>query len=106
MTIRHRDSFFTHAAWASFLLASMVACVLVIPARAQDSASAKASETQQNEAGAIATDDHWSLAEGTGDIAYLDQMLLPEYRSVNTDGTAYSKEQIVKGAAKRSGTSV
>lgn len=106
MIIWHRKSFFTHAARASFLLASVVACVLASPARAKDSTPANAKETQRTEAGAIAADEHWSLAEGTGDIAYLDQMLLPEYRSVNTDGTAYSKEQLVKGAAKRSGTSV
>lgn len=106
MTIDHRDFCFTQVVRTSFLLASMVVCVLTGPARAQDSTSATANETQRTAAGAIATDDHWSLAEGTGDIAYLDQMLLPEYRSVDADGTAYSKEQLLRGAAKRSGTSV
>jgi hypothetical protein len=88
------------------MYASIIACVPIFSVQAQGPVSAAAAETLRTKAGAIATDEHWSLAEGTGDAAYLNQMLLPEYRSVNTDGTAYSKERIIKGAAKRSGTGV
>ena len=66
--------------------------------------SDSAVENQKTQAGVIATDEHWSVAEMTGDTAYLQRMLMPEYRSVDADGMAYSKDRIVAGAAKRSGT--
>lgn len=75
-----------------------------IDVHAQDAMSPMADETQPTEAGVMAVDNHWSIAELTGDTDYLNQMLLPEYRSVNTDGTAHSKDAIVAGAAKRKGT--
>ncbi|WP_233843660.1 nuclear transport factor 2 family protein [Dyella sp. 2HG41-7] len=71
---------------------------------AQDSMSGTADETQQTEAAVMAVDRHWSIAELTGDTAWLDQMLLPEYRSVGNTGVAHSKAEIVTGAAKRKGT--
>lgn len=63
-------------------------------------------ETHRTEAGVMAVDSHWSLAEISGDTAWLDQMLLPEYRSVNNDGTVHAKSAIVAGAAKHKGTSM
>jgi hypothetical protein len=69
-------------------------------------ADAPADETQQTEAGVMATDTHWSLAEMTGDTAWLDQMLLPEYRSVGNTGVVHAKDAILAGAAKRKGTSL
>lgn len=82
----------------------MATCLLMSPARAQESGPSSAAEMQRTEAGVTATDNHWSLAEYTGDTAYLDQMLLPQYQSVNVDGTAHSKAQILAGAAKGRGT--
>lgn len=76
------------------------------PAWAQTALPNVATEGQPTEAGVIATDEHWSLAELTGDTAYLDQLLLPKYRSVNADGSAISKAQIVAGAAKHTGTDI
>lgn len=90
--------------------ATVLACLVCLPqamsVHAQDAAPAAADETQQTEAGVMAVDKQWSLAELTGDTAWLDQMLLPEYRSVNNDGTAHDKAAIVAGAAKRKGTSM
>jgi len=34
-------------------------------------------------------------AEASGDIAYLDALLLPEYRSINSDGSAHDKAAIL-----------
>ncbi|MGN6322089.1 MAG: nuclear transport factor 2 family protein [Dyella sp.] len=85
-----------------FAIAALTA--LPFAAHAQDATAAD--ETQRTEAGVIAVDNHWSLAEMTGDSAWLDQMLLPEYRSVGHDGKAHSKAMIVAGAAKRKGTSL
>jgi len=104
MTILHHRRSWLGITAAGILLASMVAGLHAVSAYAQDSASATADENQRSEAGVLAVEDHWSMAELTGDTAYLDQMLLPEYRSVNTDGTAHSKAAIVSGAAKRKGT--
>ncbi|MGH8201393.1 MAG: hypothetical protein ACREVO_13705 [Steroidobacteraceae bacterium] len=50
--------------------------------------SAVAAEDLQVDPGAhtaqavIAVDDHWSQAEVSGDTAWLNSMLLPEYRSI------------------------
>ena len=88
----------------TLLLAIAALTVLPLAAHAQDATAAD--ETQHTEAGVIAVDNHWSLAEMTGDTAWLDQMLLPEYRSVGHDGVAHTKAAIVAGAAKRKGTSL
>lgn len=81
---------------------------LLAPPRsaAADAARMSADETQQSEAGVMATDNHWSLAEMTGDTAWLDDMLLPEYRSVGNQGMVHGKAEIMAGAAKRKGTSL
>lgn len=99
-----------HSRSLGIVTAALLVCMTLPPqitsVHAQDSASVDADETQQTEAGVIAVDNHWSLAEMTGDTAWLDQMLMPEYRSVNNDGTAHAKAAIVAGAAKRKGTSL
>ena len=100
MTICDRRFSHAHVARAGWVVFCLTTCLFMGPVKAQDSAA----ETRRTEAGVIATDEHWSLAEMTGDTSYLDQMLLAQYESVNDDGTAHSKAQIVAGAAKRSGT--
>lgn len=104
MAIRNYRRSLVGATIAAALLASVVFHPQSIDARAQDSMSAAADETQQTEAGVMAVDNHWSIAELTGDTDYLNQMLLPEYRSVTTNGVAHPKDAIVAGAAKRKGT--
>jgi len=94
------------AAMAVALLACTVFSLPTRPAHAQDIVPTSADESQQTQAGVMAVENHWTLAEWTGDTAWLDRMLLPEYRSVNDDGAAHPKEAIVAGAAKRRGTSV
>lgn len=106
MRIRDFRSHLGRVATAGLMATSMSACLLVLPARAGSSPSNAAVESQKTAAGAIAVDEHWSLAEYMGDTDYLKQMLSPEYRSVNADGKAYSKDRIVAGAAKRSGTAL
>lgn len=85
----------------------LFACMAVPPRiMAADAAQASADETQQTQAGVMAVDTHWSLAEMTGDTAWLDDMLLPEYRSVGNSGVVHAKDAILAGAAKRKGTSL
>jgi hypothetical protein len=73
-------------------------------AHAQNIAPAGADENEKSEAGVRATEDHWELAEVTGDTDYLTRMLVPGYRSVNPNGEAHSKEMIIAGAAKNRGS--
>ena len=106
MTVFDQSLSSIRAVRAGWLVFSMGTCLLMSPARAQDSGPISAAEMQRTEAGVTATDNHWSLAEYTGDTAYLDQMLLPPYQSVNVDGTSHSKAQILAGAAKNRGTDI
>lgn len=98
---------FTQTRLATLTAIVLFACVAVpSPTMAADAAQASADETQQTQAGVMAVDTHWSLAEMTGDTAWLDDMLLPEYRSVGNSGVVHAKDAILAGAAKRKGTSL
>lgn len=90
-----------------------VAClaVLVLGAEATIAATSAASaaevdESARSEAAVIAVDQHWLQAELGGDTAWLDAMLLPEYRSIGADGVAHPKAAIMAHAAKNRGSDV
>jgi hypothetical protein len=103
MTIfAHRLSWTSAIALASLAILAVLASVT--DARAQDTMNAGADETQHSEAAVMAVDRHWSIAELTGNTAWLDQMLLPEYRSVGNGGMAHDKQAILADAATRKGT--
>jgi hypothetical protein len=53
-------------------------------------------------AAVIAADKSWTIAEEKGDVAYLEDLLLPGYRSIAPDGTVHDKEAIL--AASRNTT--
>lgn len=55
-------------------------------------------------AAVIAADDGWSKAEESGDVAYVDNLLLPDYRSVNSDGSVHDKAVILASAKKNIGS--
>lgn len=76
-----------------------------VVAAARDGA-ASADETSRTAAAVIAVDQHWLEAELGGDTAWLDRMLLPDYRSVDAKGVAHSKAAIVAHAAKNRGSDV
>ena len=78
-----------HLACALLLSAALAA---VIPVHAA------ADETAHTAAAVIAVDNHWSQAEIHGDTAFLDQLLLPEYRSVSAHGLAIGKADILERA--------
>jgi len=77
---------------ATFLVA--VGSPAAIQAHAQ-----KAAEPH-TEAAVIADDDHWGKAETEGDQAYVDQLLLPEYRSISSDGSVHDKSVILAHTKK------
>jgi len=61
-------------------------------------------ETAHTQAAVLAVEDHWLRAEGTGDTAWLEELLLPGYRSVNADGGSHDRAAILAGAARNRGS--
>lgn len=83
------------------LLVSAAMCLIAAAVHANDTAPrSTADETRYSKDAVIAVDQHWLEAEVSGDVAWLDGMLLPEYRSVSADGTAHPKSAILASARK------
>jgi hypothetical protein len=80
----------------------LAAAAVAVHAAAAGRAAA-VDETARTAAAVMAVDQHWSDAETGGDTAWLEQMLLPEYRSVNSKGVATPKAAIVAHAARNRG---
>lgn len=86
------------------LLSTVVAALLVCSGmlvHAQEAGAANVDETQHTEAAVMAVEQHWSIAEMTGDSAWLADMLMPDYRTVNNDGTVHDKQTLLARMAKR-----
>ncbi|MGH8157394.1 MAG: nuclear transport factor 2 family protein [Rhodanobacter sp.] len=97
----HRQRFFqVSMACVAMLVLGTEAMIASSPA----AIAAGSDETARNESAVIAVDQHWLEAELGGDTAYLDDLLLPEYRSVGADGVAHPKAAIVAHAAKNRGS--
>jgi hypothetical protein len=52
-------------------------------------------------AAVLAADEAWGAAEMKGDFAFVDRLLLPEYRSIGSSGKVTDKAKIVAGTRKR-----
>jgi hypothetical protein len=75
--------------------AAMIFCVLIL-------AAAPAGAAEPKTAAAVkAVDDAWGDAEAKGDAAFVDQLLLPNYRSIGNTGKATTKETIVEHTTKQ-----
>jgi hypothetical protein len=83
-----------------FSLLAVVALALAAGSRSYASPQPAADETQKTNASVMAVELHWTQAEVHGDVAYIDRLLLPEYRSVNANGVAHPKSAILAGARK------
>lgn len=81
--------------------AAMVALILSPSVTAEN---VKVDQTARTSAAVIAVDDHWSQAEVRGDTAWLDSMLLPEYRSISADGKILDKKSLLAHAAQNRGS--
>jgi hypothetical protein len=82
-------------------LVPLAALVLAMRASAADHA---ADETAKTAAAVMAVDQHWLEAEESGDVAWLDGMLLPGYRSVGVAGSFATKAVILAHAGKNRGS--
>jgi hypothetical protein len=56
------------------------------------------------EAAVITADDNWGKAEETGNFAFVEGLLLPEYRSISSDGSVHDKAAILASMKRRAGT--
>jgi hypothetical protein len=66
--------------------------------------AASAKDQPKTEAAVIAADDGWEKAEEKGDVAYVDNLLLPDYRSVSADGSVHDKAAILANTKKNIGS--
>ena len=64
-------------------------------------AQATAIRQPHTRAAVVAADEAWTAAEIRGDAAFVDALLLPEYRSIGSDGKIASKAMIVAGTRAR-----
>lgn len=81
-----------------------VAALLCLATQSLSAASSPASQPKTAEA-VKAADDNWGKAEERGDAGYVDNLLLPGYRSVNADGTVHDKAAILANTRKHAGSS-
>lgn len=84
-------------------LAVLVLGVEMTVAATAAARAADVDESAHSEAAVIAVDQRWLDAELDGDSAWLDALLLPEYRSVGADGTVHTKAALLAHAAKNRG---
>ena len=76
--------------------------VLALPLSAFAAPSAR--PQPKTAAAVIAADEGWDKAENTGDVAYVDNLLLPDYRSVSADGSVHDKAYILANAKNNIGS--
>jgi len=92
--------------WGMACTAVLVLGVEAVLAATSAASVANIDESARSEAAVIAVDQHWLEAELGGDTAWLDDMLLPEYRSVGADGVVHPKATIMAHAAKNRGSDI
>ena len=86
---------------------SSIGVLSVVAALALPLVTLAASSTKpqpKTAAAVIAADDGWEKAEESGDVAYVDNLLLPDYRSVSADGSVHDKAAILANAKRNLGS--
>jgi hypothetical protein len=78
-------------------------CLAATSAHAGIAQDAKTVEPH-TETAVIAADDNWGKAEETGNFAFVEGLLLPEYRSISSDGSVHDKAAILASMKKRADT--
>src|ERR1700733_9777516 len=83
----------------------IAATLLLLNAPSSTMAKAQAASVEPHTKDAvIAADDGWDKAEGTGDANFIDALLLPNYRSISSDGSIHDKAAIIASARKNAGS--
>ena len=86
-----------------------IAVALVVLFATADAPAARAAspptdEAARTDSAVIAVDDHWLEAEENGDTAWLDAMLMPDYRSIGSEGEVLEKSRLLAHARKNRGS--
>ena len=89
----------------AFMLAGIGALCLAAATACTGAAQKSASVDPRTETAVIAADDAWGNAEDAGNSAFVDQLLLPEYRSISADGSVHDKAAILASMKRRAGSS-
>ena len=98
MDKRTRTIIYLRASFAGSILLATVGVFV------STNVEALATSEPHTAAAVIAVDQEWSKAEDTGDAKYLNALLLPEYRSISSDGSTHDKARIVADAIKSART--
>ncbi|HKU80425.1 MAG TPA: nuclear transport factor 2 family protein [Rhodanobacteraceae bacterium] len=85
-------------------LCTLATLIFALPAAAATAGSAKVDETARTSAAVIAVDQRWLEAEVSGDTAWLDAMLMPDYRSISAEGKVLDKPTLLAHAEKNRGS--
>jgi hypothetical protein len=84
-----------------YAILPIAATLLLLNAPFSTTATAQAASVEPHTKEAvIAADDGWDKAEQTGNVDFLDALLLPNYRSISSDGSTYDKAAIIASARK------
>ena len=90
-----------HAATRGFAILTVVAVSILTAAFPNTARSQTSSSTDPHtQAAVIAADEAWDKAESSANTNYIDALLLPEYRSISSDGSVHDKAAILAGARK------
>lgn len=89
---------------AAWLGLALPAIIVIGPASAAAGAAANANEAAKTAAAVMAVDQHWLQAEIYGDTAWLDAMLMPDYRSISAEGNVLDKPTLLAHAKKDRGS--
>jgi len=73
------------------------ACLMLGPASAH---AANGTPEPKNADAVIADDKAWGAAETRGDVAFVDQLLLPQYQTVGPAGIARGKDAVLAATRK------
>lgn len=82
-------------------MSKVPAWFIIATALTASPAHADPDEAKRDEAALRAIDDHWGRAEAEGDVAYLAQLLAPEYRSIGATGKATTRAALLEHTASR-----
>lgn len=101
---RARSLYFVAAIAAAAALADVPAPAIANGAPDTATAAARVDESQPNEAALRSIVQHWGDAEVDGDVHYLEELLAPEYRSVDPKGGSHPRAKILEHARHSAGS--
>jgi hypothetical protein len=79
---------------------ALTTALLFAAAGTSGAAQRQADETQKTAGAVIAVEHHWTQAEVHGDTAYLNQLLVPGYRTVSPSGVVRTRSALLARARK------